>query len=87
MSWLGLFCNVYDYCYSLLCGEYGMCQNKFNLYYCFCDLQWLGENCLINVCENIICSYKGNCLVLNLIYYCECKNGWVGKDCGVLDLC
>lgn len=36
-GWIGLYCNIVDYCYSLFCSEYGRCKNKCDLYNCICD--------------------------------------------------
>lgn len=84
---MGINCIIRDYCYNNFCGLMGICNNMVVVYFCFCDLQWMGIYCEIYVCENNKCFY-GYCYVgINVFYLCDCDLGWIGKECDIIDLC
>ncbi|XP_052447041.1 protein crumbs homolog 1-like isoform X1 [Carassius gibelio] len=71
------------------CLHGGICDDRFNLFQCFCLPGWGGDRCELNTntCASNPCQH-GYCSVQDLSYICTCESGYTGTNCEVKeDVC
>uniref|UniRef100_A0A672R8D4 Protein crumbs homolog 1-like n=1 Tax=Sinocyclocheilus grahami TaxID=75366 RepID=A0A672R8D4_SINGR len=71
------------------CLHGGICDDRFNLFQCFCLPGWGGDHCELNTntCASNPCQH-GHCSVQDLSYSCMCESGYTGTNCEVkVDVC
>lgn len=87
-DWFGLECECFNYCYNVVCFNYGECFIGFVDFFCMCEKDYFGKLCnVMYFCKNINCLFFCICKEYLDGYFCECLDGLFGVYCERVNYC